>query len=202
MSRHAREPGFSGDRRQWGSAGLLVLASATLALVVLRQSMASPDDLPAGFKPVGDTRIAVPHRVLPAPSVKVSRPELVLNSDGSAALSASLVASRDEVALVSVQIVHLGSTQAVSSTDMSLPIIPGIDAIVGAASDAGGFAVPSGLKAGDVADVIFVFDDQTCVSIGAQVVQRGAGHASVFPKIGSQLSPARRSPNSLTPTCS
>lgn len=202
MSRRTRETDFSSDGRWWGSTGLLVLAIAALALLVLQQSMASPDGLPAGFEPVGDTRIAVPHDVLPEPSVKVSRPELVLNSDGSAALSASLAASSVEVALVSVQIVHLGSTQDVSSTDMSLPIIPGIDAIVGAASDAGGFTVPSGLKAGDVAEISFVFDDQTCVSVGAQVVQRGARHASVFPKIGSQLSPARRSPDSLTPTCS
>lgn len=183
---------------------IVVLAIAVLALIVFGQLSASPDGLRAGSQPVGGTPVDVPRNAhLPAPpSVSVSRPELVLNTDGSATLSASLATTGKEVALMSVQIMHQGSVQEVSSTDMWLPVTPGIDATVGAASDAGGFTVPRGLNVGDVADVYFIFDDQTCISVEAEVVQRTARHKSVFPKRGSQLGPALGSPNSLTSTCS
>lgn len=204
MSRHTGQDDLNSAGRRWGITGLLVFAIAALVFIVLGQSTASPDGLRAGFEPVGDTPVDVPQNAyVPAPpSVSVSHPELVLNSDGSATLSASLATTGKEVALVSVQIVHRGSAQEVSSTDMWLPVTPGVEATVGAASDAGGFTVPSGLKAGDVADVYFVFDDRTCVSVEAEVVQRTARHGSVFPKRGSQLGPALRSTDSLTSTCS
>ena len=191
MSRHTGQDDLNSAGRRWGSTGLLVLAIAALVLIVLGQNM-------AGI-PVDVSQNA---HVPASSSVSVSHPELVLNNDGSATLSASLATTGKEAALEGVQIVYRGSAQEVSSTEMWLPVIPGVDATVGAASDAGGFTVASGLKAGDVADVYFVFDDRTCVNVEAEVVQRTALHGSVFPKWGSQLGPARRPPDSLTSTCS
>lgn len=204
MSHRTRKIDLSSARFRSGSAGLLIVASAALVFIVLWQSMASPNGLSAGVKPVGNTSANTSqnaHTSAP-PGVSVTRPVLVLNSDGSATLSATLATSGKNVALMGVRIVYLGSAQENSSTGKWLPVIPGVGATVGAASDAGGFTVPNGLKAGDVADVHFVFDDQTCVSVEAEIVQRATRYGSVYPKSGSQLGPAHGPPDSLTLTCS
>lgn len=203
VSHRTRKDDLSSAGLASGSTGLLVVASAALVLIVLWQSLGSPGGLTAAVEPVGDASVNASQNahISAPPGVSVTRPVLVLNGDGSATLSASLATSGKEVALVGVQIVYLGSAQEVSSTDMWLPVIPGVGATVGAASEAGGFTVPNGLKAGDVADVHFVFDDRTCVSVKAEVVQRAARHGWVFPKSGSQLGHAHRSPDSLTLTC-
>lgn len=190
------------ERHHLNSAGLLVV-SAVLVLIAVWSSVTPPEGLPAGHEPVGDTSMDVSRNAhVPVPSgVSVTRPVLVLNSDGSATLSASLATTDKEVALAGVQVAHQGVAQEISSTQMWLPVIPGVGATVGAASDAGGFIVPSGLTTGDIADVHFIFDDRTCVNVEAEVVQRTARHREVFPKRGSRLDPADRVLDSLTSTC-
>lgn len=196
----ANDPGIAGSFP--GVPGLLVAVGAALVAIFLWQSLASPGSVTSDGL-VGDVSVDVSQDSVSQPGVSVTRPELVVNSDGSATLSAALTAtSGEEVALLGVQILYQGSVQEVSSTSMDLPVVPGADATVGAASDAGGFSVPSGLTAGDVASVQFVFSDQTCVSVNANVVQRADRHQLVFPKRAASLGFAGKPHDRVTSTCS
>lgn len=125
-------------------------------------------------------------------SVIVSDVVMVLNDDGSAALSATFEGRGDVVALKSVHLESAAGDLDVASTQMWLPILPGTESRAGTASDAGGFVVPSGLTAGAVVHVQFQFDNDTCLAIDAEAVRRDSSHDDVFPTTGHQLGPGKR----------
>lgn len=134
---------------------------------------------------------------VPVPSeggsrVIVSDVVMVLNDDGSAALSAIFEGQGDVVALKSVHLESAAGELDVASTQMWLPIFPGTESRAGTASDAGGFIVPDGLTAGAVVQVQFQFDNDTCLAIDAETVRRDSSHDDVFPTTGHQLGPGKR----------
>ncbi|MDT7787641.1 MAG: hypothetical protein QOF58_6060 [Pseudonocardiales bacterium] len=124
--------------------------------------------------------------------VVVSDVVMVVNDDGSAALSATFEGRGDAVALKSVHIESDAGELDVASTQMWLPILPGIESRAGDASDAGGFVVPRGVAPGQVVHVQFQFDNDTCLAIDAQAVRRNPTHDEVFPTNGKQLGPGKR----------
>jgi hypothetical protein len=147
-----------------------------------------------------------PHiRSLPVPaespavpqSAAVSAPtahavELVVNSDGSATLSAELQnPTRVDRFLLGVVVESDQRQLAVASTIMKLALPLGAAGRVGDASDAGGFVIPDGITVGHSATVHFRFDDGTSFIALTTAVRRTGAHAQVFPTNGSQLGPAR-----------
>lgn len=132
--------------------------------------------------------------------VDVSDVVMVLNDDGSAALSATFQGRGAELALMSVHLESDAGALAVASTQMWLPIQPDMQTRAGDASDAGGFIVPTGLSEGEIVHVQFQFDDDTCLSIDAPTIRRNSTHDRVFPIDGDQLGPAAET--AADPSCS
>jgi len=106
---------------------------------------------------------------------------LVANSDKTASLSAHIVNNTaTEQALSSVTVATLdGVALPVTSTKSMLPLPKGSGASVGVASDAGGFRIGSGAKAGYYVRVTFTFTDASPITIEAPVVARTAMYDSV-----------------------
>lgn len=144
-------------------------------------AVAAPATATASASPEGPPRAVVP--------VRVDDPLLVVNDDGSATVSAALMnPNDDEVALVDVRVEIDGRPVPVSSTIMWLPLQPGTSSQVGAASDAGGFMVPSGVLAGAEARLTFRFDSGPCVHVVAPAVARSGEHSLIYPTSGRLLS--------------
>jgi hypothetical protein len=123
-------------------------------------------------------------------TLRVIDPLLVVNKDGSAALGASVENGQDvDVSLMGVTVWVDRNRVAVNETQWWLPIPAGERAQVGAASDAGGFVVPSGINVAPRADVEFWFDDGTCVLADVPVVARTTEHRSIFPRSGKPIGP-------------
>lgn len=184
-----------------GSPGLTA-ASAVLVAIVAWQSATLAKGPPANPAPISDTDGVLAVDSAPSTqSMTVTNSELVMNEDGSATLSAVLTSRASAVALVGVQVTHDSRTVEVISTNLWLPVPPGIEAIVGAASDAGGFNVPAGLAIGDVVDVDFVFDNGSCTRVSTRVVLRAARHYDVYPTHRSQLLTTADIPEALAFSC-
>src|SRR5664279_6082239 len=87
-----------------GVSGLLVAVGAALVTIFLWQGLASPGSV-TGNGLVGGVSVDVSQDAVSHPGVSVGRPELVVNGDGSATLSAALTAtSEEELSLIGVQI--------------------------------------------------------------------------------------------------
>ena len=124
------------------------------------------------------------------PAVRVRDPLLVVNKDGSAAVGADLQNMKDvDVSLMGVVVWVDRHRVPVNSTEMWLPVPAGDRSQVGAASDAGGFVVPSGIVAATRADVEFRFDDGTCVLADVTAVARTKDHRLVYPKSNRTIGP-------------
>lgn len=124
------------------------------------------------------------------PAVRVLDALLVVNKDGSAAVGADLSNVGDaEVSLMGVMVSVEGRPLAVNATEMWLPVPVGQPAVVGAASDAGGFVVPDGITDASHAELEFRFDDGTCILAGVTAVARTREHRSIHPKSGRAIGP-------------
>jgi hypothetical protein len=124
------------------------------------------------------------------PAVRVRDPLLVVNKDGSAAVGAGLQNLKDvDVSLMGVVVWVDRHRLPVNSTEMWLPILAGDQSRVGAASDAGGFVVPSGIDVATRAGVEFRFDDGTCVLTDVTAVARTNEHRLVYPKSNRTIGP-------------
>lgn len=164
-------------------AGLLLAASMVLAET-------------DGSVPLGD-RSAQTKTVQPVvdasdedPAVRVRDPLLAVNKDGSAAIGAYLQNEKDfEVSLVGVVVRVYRHRVLVNATEMWLPVPAGERSQVGAASDAGGFVVPSGISDGSRAEVEFHFDDGTCVLADVTAVARTSEHRLIYPKSNRSIGP-------------
>lgn len=167
-----------------------VVVAVAACLVVIVAGIASEHSGPRGtpralaLQGLDTERLGVeqPSRPPSSPAVRVSLPLLVINADGSAAVTAYLRNVRDaEVSLAAVDVSSAAGSLAVESTQMWLPIAAGSEARVGHATDAGGFVVPTGVEAGVPYVVRFVFDDGTCVVADADAVRRDDRHRSLYP---------------------
>ncbi|KAA1376454.1 hypothetical protein [Aeromicrobium fastidiosum] len=122
-------------------------------------------------------------------TVRVVDPVLVLNSDGSTAVGAQLEGGILDVALMDVSIWVDRFPIHVTSTEMWLPVLAGERSQVGAASDAGGFLVPTGISDGTHAEVAFRFDDGTCVLTTVVAVARTNKHRMIYPRSNRTIGP-------------
>jgi hypothetical protein len=175
--------------------------SGAVAAPAERQDAPSADPVTATATPTewADTRLSdpAPQAAVPTPapgeapgSITVRHPLVVVNSDGSGTISAEVRnTTATEAALMDVEVEQAGESLPVSSTVMWLPVIPGYPAIVGAASDAGGFALDAAPPAGTTVSLTFVLDDGTRLTEKAPVVARSSEHSLIYPKNGTQLAP-------------
>ena len=177
--------------------------SSAVAAPTDRQDASSAGPVTASPTPTewADTRLVEPAGPTPEPapapapaeaarSITVRHPLVVVNSDGSGTISAELrTSSRTETALMDVEVEQAGETLPVSSTVMWLPVIPGYPAIVGAASDAGGFVLQVAPPVGSSVTLTFILDDGTRLTEEAKVVARSSEHSLIYPKNGTQLAP-------------
>ncbi|MFC5678388.1 hypothetical protein [Aeromicrobium endophyticum] len=139
---------------------------------------------PAG----GDAQPAVD--VEDAGAVRVVDPMLVVNKDGSAAVGAFADNSTSsDVTLMGVAVWVDRQPVRVSSTEMWLPVLAGDRSQVGAASDAGGFVLPSGIVPGASAEIAFRFDDGTCVLADVAAVARSDEHDGIYPTSNRPIGP-------------
>lgn len=123
-------------------------------------------------------------------ALRVPDPQLVVNTDGSAAVGAFVENGTDvDVALESVTVWVDRIRLPINATQMWLPVPAGDRAQVGAASDAGGFVVPRGLEPAMRADVQFRFDDGTCVQADVTAVARTKEHRRIYPTSNRALGP-------------
>lgn len=117
-----------------------------------------------------------------SPTVDVLNTLLVANADKSATLSASIVnntGSNQSLSSVTVTSLDGAKTLPVRSTKILLPLPKDAAATVGQASDAGGFVVMDGAKAGYYVKVTLNFTDAAPVTIDTPVVTRTADYDSV-----------------------
>jgi hypothetical protein len=122
--------------------------------------------------------------------VRVVDPSLVVNKDGSTALGAVVENGTDaDVALMGVAVWVDRQPVPVNATQWWLPVLAGDRSQVGAASDAGGFVMPSGIAEGAVAEVAFRFDDGTCVLTEVAAVARTSKHRMIYPKSNRTIGP-------------
>ena len=165
--------------------GLLLSVRVVSVGVVLLLALPSPDD---ALGVTVDRTTRTQHTSPVVASVSVTNPVMVVNSDGSATLSAALTAVRNvEVTLESVQVRSSGADLDVLTSRMLLPVVPGHSAHVGDASDAGGYVVPHGIAPGDRVQLKYLFDDGSCVAVETTAVNRTQEHSDVYPKTGSRL---------------
>lgn len=123
-------------------------------------------------------------------AVRVVDPSLVVNKDGSTAVGASVENGTDsDVALTGVAVWVDRQPVPVNATQWWLPVLADDRSQVGAASDAGGFVMPSGITEGAVAEVAFRFDDGTCVLTEVTAVARTREHRSIYPKSNRSIGP-------------
>ncbi|MET0931692.1 MAG: hypothetical protein ABWX74_19380 [Aeromicrobium sp.] len=163
----------------------LVLAAAVVLVDGIETSAASADaPVPANaVRPEAEA-------TRDDPAVRVRDPLLVVNKDGSAAVGAYLQNVKDvDVALMGVVVWVDGHRLPVNSTQMWLPVPAGDRSQVGAASDAGGFVLPSGISESARADVEFRFDDGTCVLADVAAVARTNKHRLIYPRSNRPIGP-------------
>lgn len=165
-------------------AGLVVAAGT----ILVRGTESSPPSAAATAPAVGVRSSA--DTVGDGPAVRVRDPLLVVNDDGSASIGA-LLENVDgvDVSLMGVVVWVDRHRVPVNSTQMWLPVVAGDDSQVGAASDAGGFLLPSGISDATRADVEFRFDDGTCVLADVTAVTRSKEHRLVYPKSNRPIGP-------------
>lgn len=177
------------SRRRIGSDRAVAIGALVTMVLLFAMGALGPREEAVVAAP--STATASPDSPPRAPvPVRVDEPLLVVNQDGSAVVSAALENPNDvEVALVDVRVEIDGQALPISSTIMWLPLPPSTSSQVGAASDAGGFMVPSGVLAGSAARLTFRFDDGTCVDAMAPAVARSGEHSLIYPTSGRLLSP-------------
>lgn len=123
-------------------------------------------------------------------TVRVVDPVLVVNQDGSAAVGAVAEnGTSSDVALMGVAVWVDRRAVRVTSTQMWLPVPAGDRSQVGAASDAGGFVLPSGIAPGASAEIAFRFDDGTCVLADVTAEARADEHRDVYPTSNRRIGP-------------
>lgn len=123
-------------------------------------------------------------------AVRVIDAVLVVNQDGSAAVGASVENGRNaDVALMGVAVWVGRQPVRVNATEMWLPVLAGDRSQVGAASDAGGFVIPSGVVDGARAEIAFRFDDGTCVITDVTAAARTRQHRSIYPTSNRTIGP-------------
>lgn len=144
---------------------------------------------PAADVPASTARAAVNERE-GVSTVVVRDPVLVVNADGSTAVGAYLRNTGDaEVSLMGIAVTADRHRLAVNETPWWLPVPAGKQTQVGAASDAGGFLIPTGLTHGSLASIEFRFDDGTCVLTDVTAASRSKLHRWVYPKTGRTIGP-------------
>jgi hypothetical protein len=122
--------------------------------------------------------------------VRVVDPSLVVNKDGSAVVGALVEnGTNSDVALMTVAVWVDGKPVRVNATEMWLPVLAGDRSQVGAASDAGGFVIPSGVTDGASAEVAFQFDDGTCTVTDVAAAARTKAHRAIYPKSNRSIGP-------------
>jgi hypothetical protein len=94
-----------------------------------------------------------------------------------------------DVALMGVAVWVGRQPVRVNATEMWLPVLAGDRSQVGAASDAGGFVIPSGVVDGARAEIAFRFDDSTCVITDVTAAARAREHRSTYPKSNRTIGP-------------
>ncbi len=112
-------------------------------------------------------------------SVDVLNTLLVENANQSATLSASVVnntGSDQAISSVTVTTLDGATTLPVRSTKILLPLPKDGAAVLGQASDAGGFVVTHGAKPGYYVKVTINFTDAPAVTVEAPVVTRTAAY--------------------------
>jgi hypothetical protein len=108
-------------------------------------------------------------------TINVLNTLLVANADKSATLSASIVNNSDEsqsLSSVTVTTLNGKTTLPVRGTKILLPLPKGESAVLGQASDAGGWTVTDGAKPGYYVKVTLNFTDAPAVTVEAPVVAR------------------------------
>ena len=114
-----------------------------------------------------------------SPAIDVLNTLLVSNANKSATLSASVINNTGaQQALSSVTVTTLDGTKTlpVRSAKILLPLPQDAAAVLGQASDAGGFVVTNGAEAGYYVKVTLNFTDSAPVTIDAPVVARTADY--------------------------
>lgn len=121
----------------------------------------------------------------PAPTpepVRVTSPSLVVNKDGSAAVTADLDNVQDsETSLVGVTVLSGNEALDVLTTQMTMPLPPNTEQRMGYATDAGGFVVPRGVSVPGTYRLVFSFDNGTCTVVPTDAVSRSAEHRAIYP---------------------
>lgn len=147
-------------------------ATALSALVILTLSACGFDDQTYHqYQPAAGANYR-------SSTINVLNTVLVANANDSATLSASIVNnSSSSQSLSSVTVTSTdGKTLPVKSTKILLPLPKGGSAVLGQASDAGGWTVTAGAKPGYYVKVTLNFTDAPPVTINTPVVARTADY--------------------------
>ena len=114
-----------------------------------------------------------------SPTINVLNTVLVANANDSATLSASIVNNSNEnqsLSSVTVDTLDGSKSLPVRGLKSLLPLPKGEAALLGQASDAGGWTVTSGAKPGYYVKVTLNFTDAPAVTVEAPVVARTADY--------------------------
>jgi len=173
-------------------AALAALVGLGLVLAACAVLMNGTESFPASAG-AGVTADAVRPVVVSSsvdPAVVVRDPLLVVNKDGSATVGADLQNVKGfDVSLTGVVVWVDRHRVPVNATEMWLPVLAGDQSQVGAASDAGGFVLPSGINDATRADLEFRFDDGTCVVADVTAVARTNKHRLIYPNSNRSIGP-------------
>lgn len=162
------------------AAALVLSACGTYHLETAPPSESTPTSSPT-TQATPDATEAAPVSEETSP-LRVSKPLLVVNEDGSATVAIRLEnPNASPVNLLGIGVASSDEHLAVMTTDMLMPLPPTVEMRVGDATDAGGFLVPQGVVAGGSYGLVLSFDDGTCVMAEAVAVERTGKHREIYP---------------------